>query len=321
MWLHSRYASFAFAIACVLLIPGRAVLARYRCAATIRTTGGVIPDREFCAKVAIAINEAGELKDCDAVGDNYHVRSMLAEIMNEDGPISMTVYSMGPNPGDDGSWATGQGNSTDGTLQPGVVYIRHDFDEFLTPAEAHVPDCVGNMDPTALVIHELTHAYFRARGGWLVRSPTDEEQLRAIGYENMINRSKDTCQRKSTGYQDIYDQIVQWAGGFDFIRTAKDCACSQSGFNGPTNGCGSLSSYACCKTSCVHLDNDSKNCGSCGHPCGPGNPTCCFGQCASLGTSQHCAQCGGACSSASFCCVHDSIPTNNTCVSNGLQCP
>ena len=78
----------------------------------------------------------------------------------------------------------------------------------------------------------------------------------------------------------------------------------------------------CCGGTCIDMDTDEQNCGTCGNKCGKGE-TCCHGKCSKVDSDEkHCGICGNECAKDCLCCHGNCTApnSNDDCGSCGNKC-
>lgn len=80
------------------------------------------------------------------------------------------------------------------------------------------------------------------------------------------------------------------------------CSSSSSSSSSNNSGSGCSGNLTNCNGTCVNINTDFDNCGSCGKGCTGSNAGCCNSSCVDRNTdNNNCGSCGNACSSGSTC--------------------
>ena len=75
----------------------------------------------------------------------------------------------------------------------------------------------------------------------------------------------------------------------------------------PGDGCGNCLGFSCCGSTCVNLDNDIKNCGTCANGCSGAHPFCDGGTCGLPPCD------GTVCADTSYCCDTQCCTADQIC--------
>ncbi len=177
--------------------------------------------------------------------------------------------------------------------------------------------CAGTTPARACLSSELCCPGVAGSTGGGCFSKTDNNHC---GSCSTACRSSQQCEN-SGGTIQCVDTGCQPACSHGDSCVNDQCVCGTGTCPPPSPS--ATADYQCCYASCVDLDSDLKNCGS----CGSAGPLCCSGV-PTQHTSANCASCGNMCKSTEECCqtgnnvwacVADSDPNN--CGGCGNACP
>jgi hypothetical protein len=295
-------------------------------------------DQSFIASFKAAI---AELRACDDCKHDRRLQTMLDFMESEDKTaptfhVAKAVVEEKDGVKYPGPKCTVAGNQyRPGKRQDVIIhYWPSEFSLFSKecPAGQKTPDGAGVYTTGSILAHELAHCYYVAQGRKIADGNTEraavEEQYRAIAFENIYRRCKDSTPRYCAEGRDISTNGVTWPDGRsrDQISVLNPCQCSPSGENGPAD-CnkvlGAGADGVCCDFQCFDQSRDVKNCGKCGAQC-DGDQACCSGACKDLKSDvKNCGSCGHWCphSGAQMPCENSTCTCKTACGScSGYQC-